>query len=223
MIRSVSFMSFATVVVACSAATDQDKKSDASAVQEETAPPAKNPLDLVPTDTTLSGWTVDRSLNSNPNAEPMTGTTIKGVERLIDGAATPFFIEPYAPKLFVWQNYVNMTLPAALPDGAFISMYLLQMPSAEQASGLYTSLLKLSEYNRKQGTADDWKPTSPPLGDEARIEDTGSTWWINFHKGEYYVEIVLSPSTGPAPDFLPGDADTKNEAMHFAKAVADKM
>ena len=97
------------------------------------------------------------------------------------------------------------------------------MPSADQASGLYTAVLPLSEYARKAGTSEDWKPTTPTVGDASRIEDDGSHWWINFHKGVFYVEIKLDPSTGPAPDYTPSDPDTKIEAVRFAQAVADKM
>jgi hypothetical protein len=80
------------------------------------------------------------------------------LQDLIDGAAAPFYKAPYTPKEFLWQNYVNMTLPAAPPPlGAHLILYILQMPSADQASGLYTALLQESEY-----TGHDWEPTSPP-------------------------------------------------------------
>jgi hypothetical protein len=97
------------------------------------------------------------------------------------------------------------------------------MPSVDQASGLYTAVLPLSEYARKANTPDDWKPTTPAVGEASRIQDDGSHWWINFHKGVFYVEIKLDPSAGPAPDYTPGNADTKAEAVKFAKAVADRM
>lgn len=184
---------------------------------------AKTALDITPGDNTVSGWKIDRESNRNANGAPMTGATKKDVEGLIDGAATPFFIDPATPTLFLWQNYLNATLPAAQPDGAAISMYILQMPSAEQAKGLYKAVLSLSEYDRKKGTDDDWTATSPAVGTESRIQDTGSTWWINFYQGVFYVEIVLSPSTGPAPNYTPKDPDTKAEAVRFAKAVADKI
>jgi len=183
----------------------------------------KSALDIMPVDNTVSGWTIDREADKNANAAPMTGTTKAEVEAWIDGAATPFFLAPSTPQMFAWQNYLNPTLPAAQPDGASISMYVLQMPSVDQASGLYTSVLPLSEYSRKAGTPDDWKPTTPTLGDASRIEDDGSHWWINFRKGVFYVEIKLDPSTGPAPDYTPSDPDTKKEAVRFAQAVADRM
>ena len=182
----------------------------------------KSAIDVAPVDNTVSGWTIDRAHNKNADGSPMTGATKEGAEGLIDGAANPFYLAPYTPKLFVWQVYLNTTLPAA-PDGASVNLYILEMPSAEQASGLYTSLLQYSEYARKSGTPDDWKPTSPPLGTESRIQDTTSQWWINFHQDVFYVEVSLDPSTGPAPDYTPSDPDLKQEAVRFAQAVAGRI
>jgi hypothetical protein len=97
-------------------------------------------------------------------------------------------------------------------------VYIWAMPSADQASGLYTALLKESEYSG------DWEqPTSPPLGTESRIRDTNTAWWVNFHQDVFYVEVFLSPSYGPAPDYTPGNADLKAEALGFAKAIASKI
>jgi hypothetical protein len=184
----------------------------------------KNPLDLVPVDNTVPGWTVDTSVNKNGNAQPMTAATLTDAVALIDGGANPFYKAPYSPELFVWQNYLNSTLPAAPPPtGAAVVLYLLQMPSADQATGLYGALLQESEYSGQQGTPDDWQPTSPPLGTESRIEDTRTVWWINFHQDVFYVEVMLSPSYGAPPDYTPGDPDLKAEALRFAQAVAAKM
>jgi hypothetical protein len=185
----------------------------------------KDPLDLVPLDNDVSGWTVDQAHSRTPGARAMTATTVDEATALIDGGAAPFFAAPYTPKLFLWQNYLNSTLPAAPPPkGAALMLYILQMPSVEQASGLYTSLLQASEYMRKSGTADDWKdPTTPPLGADSRIQDTGTSWWINFHQDVFYVEVQLFPSYGPPPDSAPGDADLKAETLRFAQAVASKF
>jgi hypothetical protein len=100
-------------------------------------------------------------------------------------------------------------------------MYILQMPSAEQASGLYSAVLKLTEYNAR--TNEGWTATSPAVGTESRIQDTNSAWWINFYQGVFYVEISLTPSAGPGPDYTPGNADTKKEAVRFAQAVASRI
>jgi hypothetical protein len=178
---------------------------------------AKGPLDLVPASNAVSGWSVDVSRNKNGNETPMTATDLKSVTGLIDGGAESYFVDDYAPKLFVWQNYKNSSLSAA-PDGAMVDLRVVEYPSAEQAAGLYTAVLPLGDYARRE-----WEPTSPTMGTASRIQDTGGQWWINFHQGVFYIEVVLDPSTGPAPDFLPGNADLKAEAMRFAQAVAGKM
>jgi hypothetical protein len=185
---------------------------------------SKTVLDLVPTDNAVSGWTVDQEHSKTPGARAMTATNHAEAESLIDGGAAPFYKDPFTPKTFVWQNYVNMTLPAAPPPmGAAVVLYILEMPSSDQASGLYTALLQESEYSGQKGTPDDWASTSPVLGEASRIEDTRTTWWINFHKDNYYVEVMLSPSYGPAPDYTVGHPDLKAEAMRFAQSVAAKM
>ena len=183
---------------------------------------SKNAIDLVPVDGTVSGWTVDQAHSKSPGARAMIATTKAEAIGLIDGGAEPFYMAPYAPKQFIWQNYVNKGLAAA-PDGAHVALYILEMPSAEQASGLYTALLTQSDYARKAGTPDDWQSTSPLVGTHSRIEDTGSSWWINFHQDVFYVEVVLDPSSGPAPDFEPGNVDLKQEALRFAPAIAGKI
>ncbi len=153
----------------------------------------------------------------------MTGTTKAQVEGLIDGAASPFYINSFSPVQFAWQNYVNSNVTSVKPDDAYLKIYVLQMPSAEQATSLYSAVLPLSEYARKKGTPDDWQPTSPTIGTEARIQDNTSAWWINFHQGVYYVEVLLDPSVGPAPDYTPGNQDTKKEALRFAQAVSARI
>jgi hypothetical protein len=181
-------------------------------------------LDLVPRDNAVPGWTVDQSNAKTKGMVAATGTTEPVVEGLIDGAAADFFAAPYAPKLFAWQNYVNPTLvqPTAgyAPDGATASLYIIEMPSADQASGLYASLLSVSLYTRRE-----WQdPTTPAVGTGSRIQNTGTDWWINFYKGNFYVEVKVTPSQGPPPDYLPTDLEsTKAEAFLFAQAVANKM
>jgi hypothetical protein len=186
--------------------------------------------DLVPKDNEVKDWTVDVDHNKSGDANPTSAnacgdcskTNSSAIACLIDGAANPYCLSSYTPKLFLWQNYVNETL-SSVPNGATLSLYAIQYPSAEQASGIYSAVLTTSEYSRKQGTSDDWQPTSPVLGTNSRIQDTGSQWWINFYKDTYYIEIVVDPSTGPAPDYAAGNVDTKNEALRFAKAIADKF
>jgi hypothetical protein len=189
-----------------------------------TSETSKGALDIIPADNAVSGWKVDKSVNQNPDGKPMTASSKGQAIQLIDGGAEPFYIDSYTPTLFAWQNYANSTLPAAPPpDGATVLLYVLEMPSADQAKGLYSAVLSRSEYMRMKGTDGDWKQTEPLLGDESRIEDTNSAWWINFHKGIFYVEVILTPSTGPEPDYTPHDPDTKAETMKFAKAILDKI
>jgi hypothetical protein len=184
----------------------------------------KDPLDLVPVDNTVSGWMADQEHSKFPGTRAMTATTRDGVMGLIDGAGEYFYGSSNTPKMFIWQNYVNSTLAAA-PDGATVILYILQMPSVEQASGIYTWLPQQpgTDYSRKSGTPDDWQATSPPLGTASRIQDTTSQWWINFYQDVFYVEVLLAPSTGPAPDYAPSDPDLKQEAIRFAQAVASKI
>jgi hypothetical protein len=190
---------------------------------EAAAGSGKNILDLVPLDNTVSGWIVDQASNRAPGQRAMIATTEQEVEALIDGAAADFFMAPYTPKVFAWQNYVNRTLPAA-PDGARLRLFILQMPSVEQAAGLYKALLQTSLYSRKVGSPDDWQdPTTPSMGTDSRIQDTGSEWWINFRRDVFYVEVSLDPSYGPPPDYIPSYAVTKQEALRFAQAVASRI
>ncbi len=180
-------------------------------------------LDVVPRANDVSGWTLNPDNKKTASVVAATATTELETEGLIDGAAADFFADPYAPKGFAWQNYVNASVADA-PDGATVTLHVLEMPSAEQAAGLYASLRSASLYNRKAGTPEDWQdPTSPAVGSGSRIQDTGDTWWINFHKANFYVEVSLYPSAGPAPDFTPGNANTKAEAFRFAEAVAGRI
>jgi hypothetical protein len=183
-----------------------------------TSTSTKDPLELVPLDDTVPGWTVDQAHNKSPGERAMTATTQTGVGALIDGGFENYFVEPNIPKMFLWQNYVNSTLPAAPPpDGATVKLYIFEMPSADQAKGIYTGILQRIAW------AGDWQPTTPALGTESRIQDTNTQWWVNFHQGVFYVEVLLGPSFGPPPDYAPGDADTKAEAVRFAQAVASQI
>jgi hypothetical protein len=189
-----------------------------------------SPVDRIPVDNTVSGWTIDTESNMGGSAKPMVATTMDEGTSLIDGGIEPFYADGFSPKLFIWQNYKNSRLPSAPadssnPKGATLSLYVLRLPSADQASGLYQNLLKYSEYTRKKtATSSGWEePTPPLLGAKSRIQDTGADWFINFQKNEYYVEISLTPSNGPAPDFTPSDASLKQEALRFAQAVASRL
>jgi hypothetical protein len=186
-----------------------------------TAP--KTALDAIPGNNAVSGWTIDPDNGKTASLPAATATTETDTEALIDGAAADFFAAPNNPKTFAWQNYVNSTVKDA-PTGATVVLYVLEMPSAEQAAGLYASLRSAALYSRKKGTPDDWQdPTTPLVGTASRIQNSGDTWWINFHKGNFYVEVNLMPSQGPAPDYNPGNENTKAEAFRFAQAVASRI
>ena len=182
----------------------------------------KDPLLVVPADSDLSGgWVVDKDSAKDPNARAMTATTLAGVINLVDGGAEPFFMDPYTPKMFLWQNYVNKSVTVAGPDGAYVRLYILYMPSAEQASGLYSALLTTSEYSRKAGTPDDWTSTDPVVGTTSRIQDTGTQWWINFYKDVFYVDLMLDPSFGT--DFELHNPELKQQAVTFAQTIAGRI
>ena len=212
------------------AAGDRESGTDAAPDQEgggetasamDGASPTTSPLDLIPRNNTVPGWRIDPSIPTTANRIAAIATTQMETESLIDGAAADFFAPPATPTMFAWQNYVNPSLASPVGDatGSRLSLYLLQMPTPEQACGLYTSLMPASLY---VGNA--WaQPTSPALGTASRITDTGADWWINFCKGSYYVEVRMSPSYGPAPDYAPSDPSQKQAAMAFATAVAAKM
>lgn len=191
---------------------------------------SQNPVDLIPVDNTVSGWTIDTSSNVDQSPKPMTATTKEEGGGFIDGGIDPFYSDGFTPKLFIWQNYKNASLPDAPVDkdnplGATLYIYVFQMPSADQASGMYKNLLTYSKYTRKQTeTSNGWEdPTDPKVGDKSRMQDSGSDWVVNFTKGVFYVEVFLTPSNGPSPDFTPGNANLKKEALRFAQAVASKL
>ena len=178
---------------------------------------------MVPASGAISGWTIDPANSVTAGKAAATATTELATEALIDGAAADFFLAPNTPTLFAWQNYVSTTVADA-PAGAKVTFYVLEMPSAAQAASLYTALRSAALYSRKTGTPEDWaQPSSPLVGTDSRIQDTGDHWWINFHKGKFYVEVSLSPSAGPAPDFTPGNTATKAAAFAFATTVAGKI
>lgn len=182
---------------------------------------AKSPLDLVPLDNEEPGWLVDKEHSRDPSQRAMMATNYTETVNLIDGAAENFYTAPNIPRLFLWQNYLNPALSP--PDGAMVRLFILVMPSAAQAKGLYTAILEKAEYTRSLGTPLDWQPTTPTIGTESRIQDTGAQWWINFYKDVYYVEVLLDPSFGPPPDYVLGDPATKQAALGFAQAIAARI
>jgi hypothetical protein len=183
----------------------------------------KTILDAIPRDNDVAGWTVDQSNSKTKGKVAATATDEATTEGFIDGAAAEFFKSPLTPVMFAWQNYINTTLPSApvAPDplGVKVDLHVLQMPDAGQASTLYSSLLTDTLYSK-------WTwvdPSSPTVGDKSRVTNAGDAWWINFTKGAYYVEVKLTPSYGPAPDYTENDQSLKTAAFDFAAVVAKKM
>ncbi len=178
---------------------------------------SKDPLTLVPQNDAVSGWTVDPANARTSSQVAATGVTELEVEGLIDGGAGNYFQDPNLPKMFLWQNYANTTWSAA-PEGATVKLYIFEMPSAGQAKGIYTALLEKTSYAAKP-----WEPTTPTVGTESRIQDTATQWWVNFHHDVFYVEVLLSPSFGPPPDYALSSPETKQEAVRFAQAIDSKI
>jgi len=182
-------------------------------------------LSLVPGNNTISGWALDSSNPKTAGQTAATATTEADVETLIDGAAADFFAST-TPQNFAWQNYINPNLLSAyLPTGGFtgdgstLKLYILQMPSADQATSLYTSLLSANLY-----TSNTWEdPTSPTIGCKSRITDSGTDWWVNFADKNYYVEVRLMPSYSNDTNLTPKDPGQKKAAMDFAAAIASKI
>jgi predicted small lipoprotein YifL len=217
MTRLESLVSCAAIALSVSLAGCGSNGS--STTPQDDAATAATALSAVPKANEVPGWTIDPSNDKTSGVVAATSTTEKGVEAFIDGAAADFF-NGFTPVLFAWQNYVNTTLPVSdVPNGATLALYVLQMPDAAQASGLYTSLASASLYVGKTWV----DPSAPVIGLRSRMTDTGDHWWINFYKGNFYVEVNLFTSQGPAPDYKQGLESTKTAAIAFAQAIAAKI
>jgi hypothetical protein len=216
MTRLVPLVFCATLGFSACGSSIKDSPTDTSTSTSTTTSTTKNPLDIMPLDNDISGWTVDRENAGDPTERARAATTETGVERLIDGGAEDYFVAPNIPTMFLWQNYLNATLAAA-PEGAKVKLYIFQLPSADEATGMYSALLQTISHSG------DWEPLTPTLGTESRIQDTNTQWWINFRKGVFHVEVVMYPSYGPPPDYALGDAATRAEAVRFAEAIASRI
>jgi len=190
---------------------------------------ASSALDLIPASNAIAGWTFDTS-NSKLANGPATATTKDATNALIDGASADYFADDsYKPVLFAWQDYLNASISTAdttngtpnplFPNGATVTLYVLQMPDAAQAAGRYSSLVTASLYSAKTWT----DPSSPKVGTDSRVADTGDHWWINFYQGNFYVEVSMGPSYSPPPDYTPGNAANRTAAFAFAASIAEKI
>jgi hypothetical protein len=183
----------------------------------------KSILELVLKDGELPGWSANPANTKTKGKVAVTATDEATTEGFIDGAAADFFKSPLTPVMFAWQSYINTTLTSAPvppdPLGVKVELYILQMPDAGQASSLYASLLSATLYSKWN-----WVDPSSMAGvDKSRVTNAGDTYKINFTKGVYYVEVSLSPSYGPAPNYTENDPSLKQAAFDFAAAVAAKM
>jgi hypothetical protein len=167
---------------------------------------------IIPGDNTVAGWVRDPSVPLTANKVAAIATTQTDAVGFIDGGADPFYNPPtFAPAVFAWQNYMNSTVNS--PDGYTLILYVLQMPSAAQATALYNSLV---DGTHALYTSNTWTDMSPAIGDKARITNSGTDWWINFRKGAYYCQVRLTYAEST-------DSVGKQQTIDFATAVAAKM
>lgn len=169
---------------------------------------------IIPGDNTISSW-VRNPINAYVADKVAAIATTKTVATdYIDGGADPFYSATFAPSVFAWQEYKNSSVTSSAVDGFYtVTLYVLQMPSAAQATALYDSLLDGTHFVYTTKT---WGDTSPVIGDKDRVCSGGATWWINFRKGLYYCEVKLAYAEIT-------DLDGKQQAVDFATAVAAKM
>jgi hypothetical protein len=184
--------------------------------------------DLFPRSADISGWIVDPQ-SPTKSVVAAIATTEAETEALIDGGSAPFYTAPSTPQMFGMQLYRNMTTADAPPEGAALMLYILKMPSSSQAAGLYSAVMSNQFYSawNPPGNGDPnsiWQdPSTPIVGGRSRIVNAGDSWWINFYKGVYYVEVRLTPSYGPPPDFELNNMSLKTAAFAFATQVVSRL
>jgi hypothetical protein len=164
---------------------------------------AKTIEDVVPKANDIPGWIINSSIPSTSGQLAAFGKTKEKAEALIDGSAAAFFKPPYSSVL-AWQNYTNS-------NGYAVDLHVWQMTSSTLAAALYAELAK--DYPLYSNNT--WTVVAG-LGDEARITNTGTTWWINFQKDAYIVEISLDK-----PPL--GSEETDTVGRDVAKAYANEL
>jgi hypothetical protein len=134
---------------------------------------------LVPRSNDIPEWTVDPSQKLTASVVAAIGKNATQAEALIDGSAAAFFMAPFT-AILAWQNYIK--------NGVYtVDLHLWEMPTAAQAKDIYSVLV--TKYPLYSNNA--WTPLTD-TGDEGRICNTGTTWWINVYKGKYFAEINLN-------------------------------
>jgi hypothetical protein len=169
---------------------------------------------IVPADNAVPGWARDPSEPKVANKVAAIANNYTTAVDYIDGGADPFYTATFAPTVFAWQNYINNNVTASAADGFYtLKLYVLQMPSAAQASALYDSVM---DGTHSLYTSNTWTDMSPAIGDKARITNSATDWWINFRKGIYYCEVRLTYAEVT-------DLAGKQQTIDFATSVASKM
>lgn len=165
---------------------------------------------IMPASNEVKDWVMDTSDTAMANG-PATATTMKGAVDLVDGGADSWWSSTFTPNVFGWQNYKNAVVNP--PDGYTLKVYVLQMPSAAQATALHEAMMDGAHqlYTNPSVT---WEDAS--VGDKARLANTLTDWWMNFRKGAYYCEMRLNYSEKT-------DLVGKQQTIDFAKALAAKM
>ena len=164
---------------------------------------AKTINDVVPKANDIPGWNLDSTNPKTAGKVAAFGKTKDEAEALIDGSAAAFFKAPYNSVL-AWQNYTNS-------NGYSVDLHIWQVTSSTLATALYAELAV--DYPLYSNNT--WSAVAG-LGDEARITNTGTTWWINFRKGDYIVEVSLDK-----PPL--GSEETDTTGRDVAKVYATEL
>lgn len=162
---------------------------------------------LVPRSNDIPEWTVDPSQKLTASLVAAIGKDKDQAEALIDGSAAAFFTDPFTAVL-AWQNYIK--------NGVYtVDLHLWEMPTATQAKDIYSVLVtKYPLYS-----VNTWTPLSG-LGDEGRICNTGTTWWINVYKGKYCIEINLNKLPSGSEE---SDTTGRDELKAFATELLKRF
>ncbi|MHB8872520.1 MAG: hypothetical protein ACYC8T_02430 [Myxococcaceae bacterium] len=124
-------------------------------------------------------------------------TTAKEAEALVNGDAAPF--NDKGMVTFAWEKYAK--------DAYTLDLRVWQFKDASAATDAYGHLVA----NASLYKAATW--TDLAVGDAGRIADTGTTWWLNSHKGAFIIEAKINPK----------DATSRADIEALGIAVAAKI
>ena len=150
---------------------------------------------LFPANDAVGSWVED--ITPPKTAGIDTALSDSAVIGMVNGDADPFVSRGFVA--FARQFYM---------DGTYtLEFRVWQMISKAEAKDVYAGLLtEVSQYDLT------W--TALALGEEGRVGNTGSTWWINTHKNAYHVE---------ASSITPNDAAGQTAALNLVKAALTKI